>query len=263
MFLVSLHKQAGPSARLVGMDPVALEEYHRGIQMAAARGHQQRQAAQHRAAQPHGDPEYADSLLKDWGFGLSSAIDANMHARLAQKAGAVGGYLKDLAAIGASGTNPKNCSTDIMDLARKLLGPALLPVYIALIPMFVAKSENGLPEPELCSAGLLLPHIWFWFLHKHYPKAFFKRLLGCTEAQATTRLTGYWDSVRADDPRRLPCMGRPHHRETAVPIGLHGDAVPCTKKDSLDVVSFFSLLGSGPTVAICFFCFRYLLEGNC
>ena len=140
-----------------------------------------------------------------------------------------------------------------MDLARKLLGPALLTVYIALIPMFVAKSENGLPEPELCSAGLLLPHIWFWFLHKHYPKAFFKRFLGCTEAQASTRLAGYWDSVRADDPHRLPCVERPHHRETAVPIGLHGDAVPCTKKDSMGVISFFSLLGSGPTVAICFF----------
>ena len=79
--------------------------------------------------------------------------------------------------------------------------------------------------------------------------------MGCTAAQAKTRLSAYWDSIRADDPRRLPCMGDPHHRETAVSIGLHGDAVPCTKKDSLDVVSFFSLLGAGPTVAICFFVF--------
>ena len=77
-----------------------------------------------------------------------------------------------MAALGANGTNPKNCSTDIMDFARKLIGPALLPVYIALIPMFVAKSENGLPEPELCSAGLLLPHIWFWFLHTLHPNSF-------------------------------------------------------------------------------------------
>lgn len=144
-----------------------------------------------------------------------------------------------------------------MDFARKLWGPALLPVYSALILMFVAKSENGLLEPELCSAGLLLPHVWFWFffLYKYYPKAFFKRLFVCTVAQATARLTGYWDSVRVDDTRRLPCIGIPNHRETAVQIGLHGDAVLCTKKDSLGVISFFSLLGAGPTVAVCFFVF--------
>ena len=57
-------------ALLTGMDPVALEEYHRGIKMAAARGHQQRQAARHRAAEPQGDPEFADNLLKDWVLGI-------------------------------------------------------------------------------------------------------------------------------------------------------------------------------------------------
>ena len=73
------------STRLVDMDPVALEEYHRGIHMAAARGHQQRQAAEQRAAEPPDDPEYADTLLKDWGFGHLSAVDVNKHARLAKK----------------------------------------------------------------------------------------------------------------------------------------------------------------------------------
>ena len=75
--------------------------------------------------------------------------------------------MTDLVAPGASGTNPQNCSTDLMEFPKKLLDATLLPVYAAVVPMFVAKSENGLPEPELCIAGLLLPHMWFWFLHTH------------------------------------------------------------------------------------------------
>lgn len=59
----------GVPTLLVDMDPVALEEYHRGIHMAAARGHQQRQAARHRAAEPHGDPGFTDARVKEWGVG--------------------------------------------------------------------------------------------------------------------------------------------------------------------------------------------------
>jgi len=91
-----------------------------------------------------------------------SAHETQKLAHLARKAGAIVGYLKDLAALGSHGEDPKNMSTELMDLIRKVLGRAITPIYVALVPMFVAKAESGKPEPELTSAGLLLPHVWFF-----------------------------------------------------------------------------------------------------
>ena len=91
-----------------------------------------------------------------------SAHETQKLAHLARKAGATGGYLKDLAALGIRSENPKNMSTELMHLIRKVLGRANIPIYVALVPMFVAKAESGKPEPELTSAGLLLPHVWFF-----------------------------------------------------------------------------------------------------
>ena len=56
-----------------GMDPVAQEEFHRTLLMASARGHTQRAAVQTRAREPHGDPEFADNLMTQWGYGCYSA----------------------------------------------------------------------------------------------------------------------------------------------------------------------------------------------
>jgi hypothetical protein len=101
-------------------------------------------------------------MLK-WCYGHRSAIDVNADAVLAWKAGARGGYLQKLARLGAGGTNPQNCSQDLMALIRKLLGQMIVPLYITLIPLFVAKSisEDGKPSPERCPVGFILPHVWF------------------------------------------------------------------------------------------------------
>jgi hypothetical protein len=156
----------------VRMDPIAQEELHRNLLSASSRGHQQRATAAVRAAEPPGggDPEFADELLVGWGYGTYSATKVNKLARLATRAGAVGGYLRELAALGSNGTQPQNCSTGIMELIRSILGAAIIPVMTILIPMFVAKSAEGKPEPEFCACGVILPHIWFAFLYKHYRK---------------------------------------------------------------------------------------------
>jgi hypothetical protein len=193
--------------------------------------------------------------MTEWGYGSHSAQETQKLARLAHRAGAYGGYLAELSALGTNGDNPQNCSTELMALIRKVLGTAVLPIYVALVPFFVAKSETGKPEPELCSCGLLMPHVWFWFLYKHYRTEFFLRFGGCTEPQAATKLKRFWQSFHVNDPRRLPCFSEPGFEDTTFPIGVHGDAVPCTKKDSLDVLSFFSLMGMGATAQICFFMF--------
>ena len=161
------------------MDPIAQEEFHRALLMTTARGHTQRAMVETRAREPHGDPEYADNLMAHWGYGSYNAQETQKLTHLARKTGAACGYLKELAALGRHGASPQSCSTDLMDLIRKVLGRAIIPIYVALVPMFVAKSESGKPEPELTTAGLLLPHVWVWFLYTYYRAEFFTRFLGC------------------------------------------------------------------------------------
>jgi hypothetical protein len=243
------------------MDPFVQEEFHRALLMTTARGHNQRAAVETRAREPHGDPTFADNLMSQWGYGCYSAQETQKLAQLARKAGAAGGYLAELAALGCHGDHPQNCSTELMDLIRKVLGRAIIPIYVSLVPMFVAKAESGKPEPELTAAGLILPHIWVWFLYTYYRAEFFTRFLSCTEGQAAGKLTSFWSSFHPDDPRRLPCFEEANFAATTIPIGVHGDAVPCTKKDSLDILSFFGMMGVGSTTQICFF--MYALFQKC
>ena len=233
------------------MDPVTEEEFHRSLLLTTARGHLQRAVAESRAAEPTGggDPGLSHSLMLKWCYGHSSAIDVNKDAILAMKAGARGGFLPQLARLGAGGTNPQNCSQDLMSFIRKLLGQQIVPLYVALIPLFVAKSlcEDGKPSPELCPVGFVLPHVWLWFLFTHHRNEFFLRFCGCVESTATATLSAFWSNVHPADPRRGPLFEAVNFATRCIPVGLHGDGVPCTRTDSLNVTSLFGLLGCGTT----------------
>ena len=101
---------------------------------------------------------------------MRSAQHVQQEAHLAHKAGARGGHLTELANLGARGTRPENCSRDLMQLVRAVLGVAILQLYTALIPLFVMKSlaDDGKAQPEMCSVGFILPHIWVWFLYAYH-----------------------------------------------------------------------------------------------
>jgi hypothetical protein len=138
------------------------------------------------------------------------------------------------------------------DLVRKILGVAIMPVYVALIPLFVTKSlsEDAAPQPELCPVGFLLPHMWMYFLFTYHRQEFFLRFVGCGEAEAKERLEDFWRNVHTADPRRGALFGVLDFASRCIPMGLHGDGVPCTKKDSLDVTSLFGILGVGTTTQL-------------
>jgi hypothetical protein len=233
------------------MDPTTEEEFHRNLLMANARGHLQRAGATARAANPErgGDPAYSHHLLLEWCHGHKTAEKVNLEARLAWKSGARGGYLEDLKNLGAQGTQVGNCAKDLSQLVRRILGMAIIPVYIALMPLFVTKSlaEDARPQPELCPVGFLLPHVWMWFMFTYHRAEFFKRFVGCAEREASERLSSFWSNVHPADPRRGPLFDAVNFVTRCIPIGLHGDGVPCTKKDSLDVTSMFGILGVGTT----------------
>lgn len=99
------HFLSPPRPWRVRMDPVTEEEFHRSLLLTSARGHLQRAAAESRAAEPAGggDPGLSHRLLLKWCYGHRSAIGVNTDAILAVKAGARGGYLQQLARLGAGG----------------------------------------------------------------------------------------------------------------------------------------------------------------
>ena len=151
------------------MDPVRDEELHRGLLASQARGHLQRAAAFTREAEPPGggDPGLANVHLLEWGYGKRSADKVQREAELAVKAGARGGCLTRLAKLGNG--NSANVSRDMGELVRNILALGVIPIYVAMIPLFIFKSEHDdKPQPELCPCGFILPHRWFWYLYTNY-----------------------------------------------------------------------------------------------
>jgi hypothetical protein len=241
------------------MDPVREEELQRALVSQQARGHQQRARAFTKEAEPPGggDPGLANAHLLEWGYGKRSADKVQKEAELATKAGARGGCLAELAKLGNG--NSCNVARDMGEFVRNMLAFGVIPIYIAMIPLFVFKSDHDdKPQPESSPCGFILPHMWFWYLYKYYPQVFFKRFIGVTtESQAAQRLSSFWKSVHPGDPRRSSLFTKANFLTRCVPIGLHGDGVPCTKRDTLDVCSVFGLLGLGSTIDIVFYVWSF------
>ena len=87
--------------------------------------------------------------------------------------------------------------------------------------------------------------MFFYWLFSYFPHMWCKFVVPCTEAVRT-----FWSSVRPDDPRLAngPGPRRADHNTKCVPMSLHGDGVPCTKAESVDVISIASLLGLGTSL---------------
>ena len=226
---------------------MAEEEFYRNLVMAGARGHVQRAAAATRASQPPGggDPGFANKLLESWAYGLKSGQEVQDDAFLAHKAGARGGLLTDLAKLGNWGKNPQNVATQLMDLVKRHFALVLVPIFVCLVPLLVNKSNTEDIGPKLCPFGFILPHVWFSWMYENFNEEFHLRFIGATAAGAAARLGRFWNTVHPNDPRRSPLFRRLHFATHCIPIGLHGDGVPCTKRNSLDVTSLFGILGTG------------------
>ena len=128
-----------------------------------------------------------------------------------------------------------------------------------MIPFFVFKSEHDdKPQPELCPCGFILPRMWFWYRYANYRSVFFKRFIGiATESQSVQRLSSFWNSVHPGDPRRCSLFTKANFATRCVPLGIHGDGVPCTRRDTLDVCSVFGILGLGSTIELVYYVWSF------
>ena len=144
--------------------------------------------------------------------------------------------LVKLAQMGTYGQHPQNIRRDLVAYLS-----TFLPVFsftFAMLPLKVHKGEDmGVRNLPHC---LILPHKIFAYVYTHFKTAFnylfFNNDVGSVQK--------FWDHVHVDDPRRLnnPIFKSKSLLKKMIPLELHGDKVPCTKKLGLDVASVRSLL---------------------
>jgi hypothetical protein len=233
-------------------------------------GRRQRQAATELVdAAVHGErvtSTLAKHLLQQWAWGHYSAAELQRLAFAARedekaavvRAGGNHGHcdesLAKLAALGRNGQYSGNIQRDLI----RWLGETNIPSPLSVnIEAKIIKPKAGQPAIAPVPMMFMLPHVMFHHLFVHH-KAHFNELFLGQVAGGASRVLEFWQGVaQRRDPRvqNHPMMTRPGWHNLAIPISLHGDAVPCLRtgragSKSLDAYSWQGLLGTGPTLFV-------------
>ena len=150
--------------------------------------------------------------------------------------------LQNISKLGNSGSQPRNCKRDLISL----LAPYGFEVSEHKIPL---KCGKGLKKIALFSQPFLLPHVFLSSLWNNFRNSF--STLVCPDADA---LEHFWDAM--DNHPALvdhAMKTRPNWKRRAIPLVLHGDAVPVTGigrswSRSMLNISVSSVLGRGPAM---------------
>ena len=148
-----------------------------------------------------------------------------------------------LSKLGSSGTYPNKMHQELM---HKVVEPKLPKPFYATVPCAKPWDEQ--------IQGMMLPHEVFSAIYHHYPRAWKQRIL-----PDTTELKQFWAEMQ-DHPQfeNDPMMQRRGWMNRMVPIGLHGDAFPCTGIGKgwtklMDTWNWTSMLVRGSTLNTVFF----------
>ena len=177
-----------------------------------------------------GDKE-VELLIELWALGL---VGARTIRDIAKAAHATAPRPQTLALGSMSDANLHR------GLVRKLnLGALNLP-EVYKVPLLLWDTQQRPPCKSLVDYPILLPHEYFSCLYNEYPGHFSKYVHGHAP------LSEFWRHI-PEGAERL--AGHPIElidgfRDNAIPLKIHGDAVPCgrAKGRSLDVISLSSLL---------------------
>ena len=184
-----------------------------------------------------GDPE-VDVLLELWALGQISGPTLQQIGQAANAA-APRPQIQTLSRLGGGGDNPGSIHRD---LERKLrLGANPLPPPLCVdLPLWDAASHP--PARVTRNYGVALPHELIACLFSDFRPFFDKYILGEEPLEA------FWSHIPEDDVRLLghPVTMAADWRSRAIPLRLHGDAVPVgkAKRRSLDTLSVSSLTAS-------------------
>ena len=171
------------------------------------------------------------SLRKMWASGQIQSPAVQEFANSAMRQGAVG--LERLSKIGASGARPKNM---FRDLCQAFGVPDGAPC-IQYVRLPLAEGSSLVP--------VIMPHLFFQHLYKERQEDFKQYVLGGLDD-----LSSFWSSKSG---KRLaakhPELSRRRTRllNKTVPLGLHGDGGEFSHQDSVNVISWNSLVGVGET----------------
>ena len=172
------------------------------------------------------------SLRKMWASGQIQSPAVQEFANSAMRQGAVG--LERLSKIGASGARPKNM---FRDLCQAFGVPDGAPC-IQYVRLPLAEGSSLVP--------VIMPHLFFQHLYKERQEDFKQYVLGGLDD-----LSSFWSSKPGKRmvAKKHPELSRRRKRllNKTVPLGLHGDGGEFSHQDSVNVISWNSLVGVGET----------------
>ena len=204
-----------------------------------------------------------NDLLDKWSWGEASAPDVQRGCKTAyddQKTllASVGlsqdfahADLKHLAGIGSEGKQPRNCHSQLLTFLGE---PDAPPATILKIQMKSRKSTADV-STTVIDVPVCLPHVVFsHYWHKNRER--FHELF-TSDAPTDADRESFWrELIRRGDPRATTHPIRKRGKgwaRKAVPLSVHGDAVPVIKAGktgtrSLDAYSMAGVLAHGPTI---------------
>ena len=179
-----------------------------------------------KANKGHANGPLVKTLKRKWGTGKISAKDAAEIFEGAKQQGASG--VPNLSSM----NHPQNLHRS---LTAAFGHPVGAPEFFwAEIPMKSGPTVHP----------FLLPHMWLMSLFAYLPDLFRTSVRGAGDAAKN-----YWHSIRDTEFfKRHPGLDRGKLDQT-IPIGMHGDGGAFSDNDSLFVLTWNSLLGSGSTRA--------------
>lgn len=208
------------------------------------------------------DSELAQGLVRDWSVGLISARTVQATAlrsfndqctllsRLNASPDLIPKSLSALADLGHRGRFPNNCKRDLLVYLGK---PCAADIHIREITCKHGKLGADESDTVTVAMPFNLPHLVLAHAFEQCRSRFNSLFLGSEDGRG--HLKEFWKTVVARrDPRivRHPMCSKPEWTALALPISLHGDAVPAvgvgkSGSKSFDAYSWQSVLSHGPT----------------
>ena len=167
--------------------------------------------------------------------------------------------LTKMQGLGSCGRLAGNVNRDLINWLGepKLVGTSMFEVSIKLTKETKLRMVPRLPKSRIQTFQdeFLLPHLAFAYMYRHQAEQFLERFLGPTEGRAC-RLEDFWNTVEASGDPRLtnhPMTRQVGWKKRAIPLPIHGDAVPVIRigrqgSSSMECLSFQSLLAEGATL---------------
>jgi hypothetical protein len=183
------------------------------------------------------DSHLAKHLIVEWAWGHMSAAEVQRLAALAydderellsklrQPPSSGSASIKALAGLGNFGKHSQNIHRDLVAFLGEPDSPPPFEVDITI------KNLKPLPDEDavrMQKMPFFLPHVEFAHFYSQKKQVFTEFMLGGSGFDS--RIAKCWDTVKRNrDPKLIdhPMLERASYTKLAIPISVHGDAVPC------------------------------------